>query len=284
MQKGDVMAEYEKKGYLNQDFRIFHLVDESQREFSYHYHDFYKLVIFIRGDVTYCIEGKSYELAPYDMVLVNAGEVHRPIVHSLRPYERIIIYISPQFLQSYRQADYDLGLCFEKVRKEQSNVLRMPSMKNSKLYQVCRELESSFKDTDYASGLYQNILFLEFMIQLNRAAVHDALDFTETAAANDKILNILSYINEHLTEDVSIDLLAEHFFISKYYLMHSFKEETGYTIGNYLSAKRLRYAKELISGGMPVTQACFECGFKNYSTFSRAYKKNFKVPPTQHIE
>ena len=278
------MAEYEKKGYLNQDFRIFHLVDESQREFSYHYHDFYKLVIFIRGDVTYCIEGKSYELAPYDMVLVNAGEVHRPIVHSLRPYERIIIYISPQFLQSYRQADYDLGLCFEKVRKEQSNVLRMPSMKNSKLYQVCRELESSFKDTDYASGLYQNILFLEFMIQLNRAAVHDALDFTETAAANDKILNILSYINEHLTEDVSIDLLAEHFFISKYYLMHSFKEETGYTIGNYLSAKRLRYAKELISGGMPVTQACFECGFKNYSTFSRASKKNFKVPPTQHIE
>lgn len=278
------MAEYEKKGYLNQDFRIFHLVDESQREFSYHYHDFYKLVIFIRGDVTYCIEGKSYELAPYDMVLVNAGEVHRPIVHSLRPYERIIIYISPQFLQSYRQADYDLGLCFEKVRKEQSNVLRMPSMKNSKLYQVCRELESSFEDTDYASGLYQNILFLEFMIQLNRAAVHDALDFTETAAANDKILSILSYINEHLTEDISIDLLAEHFFISKYYLMHSFKEETGYTIGNYLSAKRLRYAKELISGGMPVTQACFECGFKNYSTFSRAYKKNFKVPPTQHIE
>lgn len=278
------MAEYEKKGYLNQDFRIFHLVDESQREFSYHYHDFYKLVIFICGDVTYCIEGKSYELAPYDMVLVNAGEVHRPIVHSLRPYERIIIYISPQFLQSYRQADYDLGLCFDKVRKEQSNVLRMPSMKNSKLYQVCRELEASFEDTDYASGLYQNILFLEFMIQLNRAAVHDALDFTETAGANDKILNILSYINEHLTEDVSIDLLAEHFFISKYYLMHSFKEETGYTIGNYLSAKRLRYAKELISGGMPVTQACFECGFKNYSTFSRAYKKNFKVPPTQHIE
>lgn len=278
------MAEYEKKGYLNQDFRIFHLVDESQREFSYHYHDFYKLVIFICGDVTYCIEGKSYELAPYDMVLVNAGEVHRPIVHSLRPYERIIIYISPQFLQSYRQADYDLGLCFEKVRKEQSNVLRMPSMKNSKLYQVCRELEASFEDTDYASGLYQNILFLEFMIQLNRAAVHDALDFTETASANDKILNVLSYINEHLTEDVSIDLLAEHFFVSKYYLMHSFKEETGYTIGNYLAAKRLRYAKELISGGMPVTQACFECGFKNYSTFSRAYKKNFKASPTQHIK
>ena len=277
------MAEYEKRGYLNQDFRIFHLLDESQREFSYHYHDFYKLVIFICGNVTYCIEGKSYELIPYDMVLINAGEVHRPIVRSQRPYERIIIYISPQFLQSYRQADYDLGLCFEKVRKEQSNVLRIPSMKNSKLYRVCRELEASFEDTDYASGLYQNLLFLEFMIQLNRATVHGTLDFTRTAAANDKILSVLSYLNEHLTEDISIDLLAERFFISKYYLMHTFKEETGYTIGNYLAVKRLRYANELIAGGMPVTQACFECGFKNYSTFSRAYKKNYKVPPTRHI-
>ena len=276
------MSEYEKRGYLNQDFRIFHLIDESQREFTYHYHDFNKIVISIRGDVTYCIEGKSYELSPYDMVLVNAGEVHRPIIHSSRPYERIIIYISPDFLRSYRQADYDLGLCFEKAKQERSNVLRMPSMKNSKLYQVCRELEASFSDTDYASGLYQNLLLLEFMIQLNRATVHDALNFMETASANEKILNVLSYLNEHLTEDISIDLLAEHFFTSKYYLMHSFKEETGYTIGGYLATKRLRYARELIQGGMPVTLACFECGFKNYSTFSRAYKKNFGVSPTRH--
>lgn len=276
------MQEYEKKGYLHQDFRIFHLIDKKPREFSYHYHDFYKLLIFLKGDVTYCIEGKSYDLAPYDMVLVNAGEVHRPIVHSTKTYERIIIYISPDFLHSYAGEDYDLGLCFLKAGEQHSNVLRMPSMKNSKLYQVCRELEASFSDTDYANGLYRNLLFLEFMIQLNRATLHDTLNFMETAAGNEKILNILSYINEHLTEDISIDALAEHFFISKYYLMHSFKEETGYTIGNYLATKRLRYARELIAGGMPVTQACFECGFQNYSTFSRAYKKSFGLSPTQH--
>lgn len=275
------MLEYEKRGYLHQDFRMFHLIDEVPREFSYHYHDFFKILIFLKGDVTYCIEGKSYDLAPYDMVLVNAGEVHRPIVHSARAYERIIIYISPDFLRSYAGADYDLGLCFEKAGQQHSNVLRMPSMKSSKLYRVCRELEASFGDTDFAGELYQNLLFLEFMIQLNRATLHDALDFMETAAANEKILGVLSYINEHLTEEISIDALAEHFFISKYYLMHSFKEETGYTIGNYVTMKRLRYARELILGGMPVTQACFESGFQNYSTFSRAYKKNFGISPTQ---
>ena len=273
------MTEYEKRGYLNQNFRIFHPKDSSRREFAYHYHDFYKILILLSGDVTYCIEGRSYELAPFDIVLVNAGEVHRPIIRSDSTYERIILYISPEFLQSFRKEECDLGLCFARARQEKSGVLRMPSMKNSKLFSVLLELEGSLGDTDYGGGLYQDILFLEFMIQLNRAAVHDDLSFLVTNESNDKILGLLSYLNEHLTEELSIDILAEKFYISKYYLMHSFKKETGYTIGNYVSIKRLRYARELIRQGMSATAACFECGFRNYATFFRAYRKQFGEAP-----
>ena len=273
------MNEYEKRGYLHQDFRIFHPIDNQQREFSYHYHDFYKILIFLNGDVTYCIEGRSYDLAPYDIVLVNAGEVHRPIVRGTKSYDRIILYVSPEFLKSYQQTDCDLGLCFSKVGQEKSNLLRLPSMKNSRLYQKLLDLEASLNDTDYASELYRNVLFLDFMIQLNRTAVSNTLNFVATDNSNDKILAILAYINEHLTEELSVDFLAGKFFLSKYYLMHSFKKETGYTIGRYLTMKRLRYARDLIQNGMPVTQACFECGFRNYSTFSRAYKKSFGDAP-----
>ena len=275
------MMEYEKRGYLNQNFRIFHPIDSGQREFAYHYHDFYKILVLLAGDVTYCIEGKSYELAPYDMVLVNAGEVHRPIIRSSSAYERIIIYISPEFLESYGREQCDLGLCFGLAGQEKSNVLRMPSMKNSKLFSVLLELEQSLGDADYGGALYADILFLEFMIQLNRAAVHDRLSFVATEESNDKILGVLSYLNEHLTEELTIDMLAEKFYTSKYYLMHSFKKETGYTIGNYLTIKRLRYARELIRQGMPVTTACFECGFRNYSTFFRAYRNHFGEAPTR---
>lgn len=278
------MNEYEKRGYLNQNFRFFHPIDNGQREFSYHYHDFYKILIFLSGDVTYCIEGKSYELAPYDIVLVNAGEVHRPIIQSANTYDRIILYVSPEFLRSWQQEDENLELCFLRAKQEQSNVFRMPSMKGSRLYQALEELEAALGDTDYAGALYQNVLFLEFMIHLNRAALHNTPGFMSTKQANDKILAILSYINEHLTENLSIDFLSEKFFTSKYYLMHSFKKETGYTIGNYLTIKRLRYARELIHDGMPVTQACFECGFHNYTTFSRAYKKHFGEAPTRSMQ
>ena len=273
------MTEYEKRGYLDQNFRIFHPKDSERREFAYHYHDFYKILILLSGDVTYCIEGRSYELAPFDIVLVNAGEVHRPIIRGGSTYERIILYISPDFLKSFQKEACDLGLCFVRARQEKSSVLRMSSMKNSKLFSVLMELEQSLDDTDYGGVLYRDILFLEFMIQLNRAAVHDDLSFLATNQSNDKVLSLLSYLNEHLTEELSIDDLAEKVYTSKYYLMHSFKKETGYTIGTYVTIKRLRYARELIRQGMPATAACFECGFRNYSTFFRAYKKNFGEAP-----
>lgn len=277
------MSDYKKIGYLNSDFKMFHIVDQERKDFSFHYHDFNKILIFLSGDVTYCIEGRSYDLAPNDIVFVNAGEVHRPIINSDGTYERIIIYISPNYIASYQGADYDLNHCFAQAKEKESNVLRMEALRKSKLYQVSHELEKSLDDKDYAHELYRNILFLEFMIQLNRAVIHNSVHYIANDSSNEKILSVLDYINHHLADDLSIDMLSEHFYTSKYYLMHSFKEETGYTIGQYLTTKRLLLARELIGGGMPITSACFECGFRNYSTFSRAYKKAFGVPPRQQL-
>ena len=80
------MDSYSKTGYLKDDFRLFHITDGEEHSFSYHYHDFYKLLVFIRGDVTYHIEGKSFDLKPYDVVLVNAGEIHKPVINRRSTY------------------------------------------------------------------------------------------------------------------------------------------------------------------------------------------------------
>ena len=93
------MKKYEKTGYLHHDFKIFHLTDHEMSAYDFHYHDFHKLLFFLSGNVTYCIEGKSYQLTPGDLVLVRAGEVHRPVIHDTTPYERMIIYVSPDFLK-----------------------------------------------------------------------------------------------------------------------------------------------------------------------------------------
>lgn len=273
------MNEIEKLGYLNNEFKIFHLIDRQRREFTFHYHDFNKVLIFIKGNVNYAVEGKSYILEPYDIVLVNAGEIHKPSVLDNSDYERIIIYVSTQFLNNHSRDEYNLSYCFERAKKEHSNVLRIHSIEKSKLYQVCLELEHSFEDQAFAKVLYQRILFLEFMILLNRTAISNHINYLDSAVANVKLLQILDYINEHIIEDITVDQLANAFYLNRYYLMHFFKEETGYTIGNYITEKRLLLAKNLVQNGSTITEACFQSGFKNYSSFLRAFKKTFHTNP-----
>lgn len=273
------MNQYQKTGYLHSNFKMFHLIDSERKDFSYHYHDFNKILIFLSGDVTYSIEGRFYDLKPNDIVFVNSGEVHRPIIHSAKAYERIIIYVSPSFIDSYQEKDYDLGFCFQQAHREHSHVLRTNSFQRSELEDVTKRLEASLHDTDYANELYHNLLFLEFMIQLNRASIHHNIRYIRNSSSNQKILAVLDYLNQHLTEEIQIDQLAQTFYVSRYHLMRTFKEETGYTIGTYISTKRLQLARKLIRNGTSITEACYACGFKNYSTFSRAYKKNFGSAP-----
>ena len=102
------MEHYEKKGYLSSDFRLFHLTDRSIPKIKYHYHEFDKITILIKGNVHYTIEGRTYQLEPYDMVLVRHNEIHRPVVDTTTTYERIIIYISPTFIENYRTQDLSL--------------------------------------------------------------------------------------------------------------------------------------------------------------------------------
>lgn len=277
------MNSHTKTGYLEHDYKMFHLADRGLRTIDYHYHDFNKLIIFIRGNVTYLIEGKTYDLKPYDMVLVNAGEIHRPIIHDDSLYERIIIYISPSFLSQYKTESYDLNYCFDQAKSEHSNVFRINTADKSKLYQVCKELEYSLHENEYASELYRNLLFLEFMIHLNRTALANHIHYIVDHYSNDKVRQTIEYIHLHLKEDISIDTIANALYINKHYLMHLFKAETGYTIGNYITSKRLLLAKEMIQNGVPVTQACYECGYKNYSSFFRAYKKHYKDAPKDMI-
>ena len=273
------MDAYNKRGYLNSDFKMFHLTDQISTEFEFHYHEFHKITIFISGNVQYFIEGKTYSLEPYDIVLVNRNDIHRVQVDPSVPYERIIVYISPGFMEAYRTDHYDLSYCFEKAKKEHSNVLRIHALEKSSLFKVTNRLERSFSDTEYASDLYRQILFLEFMIHLNRAALKNRAEFLDTNLYNPKIVNLIQYINQHLTDSLTMDDLSARVYLSKYYMMRLFKAETGYTIGNYITYRRLLLARSLILKGVPITQACLSSGFQDYSTFSRAYKAEFQEPP-----
>lgn len=122
---------------------------------------------------------------------------------------------------------------------------------------------------------------MELMVMLNRGCLEEENAFSRNALYNQKMLDVIRYINEHLKEELSIEMLSEHFYISKYHMMRQFKEETGYTIHNYITEKRLLAARNMMLAGIGATKACYECGFKDYSTFSRAFKAHMKTKPSE---
>lgn len=274
-------TDYEKTGYLTEPYKLFHLTDHEVKTYDCHYHDFFKIMLFLSGDVDYFIEGITYRLEPSDIVLVGAGEVHRPLIRSEAPYERIILYVSPEFLTSYSAQDYSLDACFLDCAKkaERLPVLRTSSASVHGLFKLCEKLELSLSDHKYAAALYSRCLLVQFLIELNRCFLMESSRYIETESSNQKITEILHYINEHLNGDLSIDTLSRQFFISRRYLMHIFKEETGYSIGKYVNAKRLFLAREKIRHGMSLTEACFSSGFQHYSTFTRSYYRMFQTTP-----
>lgn len=268
----------EKTGYLEQDFRLFHIKDQTKREFSYHYHDFHKVIIFLSGKAAYHIEGKSYYLKPWDILLVNRHAIHKPEIDFSVPYERFVLWISDDIKST------ELLRCFQKAIDRSYNLIRLDSDSQEKLKQLLYELEAALKDEKFGSELLGSALFTQFMVYVNRIFLEKQYIYdTRSYSSDSQIEELLRYINHNLTEDLSIETLSRKYYLSKYHMMRKFKEETGYTIHNYIISKRLLLARTKISEGTPILKAAQLSGFSDYTTFSRAYKKQFGTAPSQML-
>lgn len=266
----------EKSGYLNEEYRLFHIKDQTEREYHSHYHDFHKIIVFLSGKVTYHIEGKAYHLKPWDILLVNQGAIHKPEIDTTLPYERFILWIRSDLPAQ------NLTTCFQKARERSFNLIRLNSQVQERLKEVLSELESSLQGKAFCSDLLSDALFTQLMVYINRIFLEESYILDQKSYTFDsQVESLVRYINHHLDKDLSIDHLAQKYFLSKYHMMRKFKEETGYTMHNYIVSKRLLLARSLISQGTPIMKAAQQSGFQDYTTFVRAYKKQFGASPTK---
>lgn len=279
----DIDALKLKSGYLNTDFEFFHLKDKKYREYEFHYHDFNKIIIFISGNVTYLIEGKAYKLKPWDILFVNSHDVHKPIISEKEPYERIVIWVNSSFLELHNRDNSSLLTCFELSSKQKICLLRVQNENVKSLQNILTNLESSVKDKEFGNQVLKNSLFLQLIVSLNRLFLRRELNLVNKDIQYDKrITAILDYINSNLKETLSIESIASKFYINKYFLMHKFKADTGYTLHSYIQQKRLIKAGTLIRHGKRITEVYIECGFGDYSSFARAFKKAFECSPREY--
>ena len=273
-------SEVGKRGYLHEDYRLFHLRDNRSLQLDYHYHEFDKLVLQLGGRVTYNIEGKSYLLQPMDILLVSRNMIHLPVVDPEQTYERMVLWINRDFLARFSTPEADLAACFALTAQREFHLYRPRGEDRGRYRDLFGQLWDASHSEAFGAPLLADTCALQLMIALNRDMLAAP---TETATVSyrfdPKMEEITHFIRDHLREELTIERLSSTFFLSRYYLMHRFKEVYGCTVHQYIRQKRLQQAAEQIRQGVPVLKAAEEAGFGDYSVFLRAFRSAYGRSP-----
>ena len=276
------MAGHSKRGFLLENFRLFHLKSKGGTQVEYHYHEFCKILLLISGGGGYYVDGQRYLLQSGDIVLLDAHSIHRPELEADSPYERIILYISPEYLQRQSTADCNLQSVFS---GENGHVLRLPEDRKQKLFRMAAALERDLGEDAFGREIFSSAQLLRFLVELGRSRENpETSGPSPIMPQSQRIVEILRYIDDHLSEDLDAETIAKAFFISKYHMMRQFRQETGTTVHLYITQKRLVKARELMDSGMRATEACYRCGWRSYSSFTRAYGKHLGTTPTGRLD
>lgn len=263
-------------------FEVFHYRDFHMDSVAVHHHDFYEVYFFLGGNVDYSVEGRNYHLLPGDLLLISPMELHQLRIHSdAEPYERIVLWVNKAFLSSVSTGNASLTRCFDGTRPDHTNLIRLTPTQRAGVSSVLGGLVRENYGEGYGKDTATMGILLQFLVEVNRLALEGQRRYEAEDKSAPLMAQVLSYINEHYCEELSLDLLANRFFISKYHLSHEFNRLVGTSVYRYIILKRLIIAKQMLGGGVPPTDAYRNCGFGDYANFYRAFKAEYGISPKQ---
>jgi len=280
---GRIQAFSTRQKMSRNTFEVFHYRDESIKEVALHHHDFYEVYFFLSGSVTYNIESRSYLLSPGDILVISPNELHQPMFgNEQQKYERYVLWINTQYLQQFDLPGQAVTRCFDTTRPEHTNLLRPDGITRELLNYLLIQLLQEQESEEYASGLFAMGCLAQTLVMINRVALRSGRDLEAKTNTDSVVYRVLAYVNEHYNEDLSLDYLANKFFISKCHLSREFGRIVGTSVYRYIIQKRLVMAKQMISSGTPTGTVYQHCGFGDYSNFYRAFKAEYQMSPKEY--
>lgn len=267
---------------LSKDFELYYYKDLDLKEVKLHSHDYYEFYFFLEGDVSIQAGDSLYPVKYSDIMLIPPHISHRPIIHSTAvPYRRFVLWISQDYCRHLYSLSPDYFYLIEYVQKyRQYHFTNDQITFNSLQSQIIRLIEEMHADhfgRHTQICLYINELFLH----LNRLVYEQSNPMKKTHEIS-LYEDLIRYIENHLDQNLTLDLLAREFFVSKYHIAHVFKDSMGMPIHQYITKKRLTLCRDAILSAMNITQACQTFGFGDYSSFYRAFKKEYGISPRDY--
>lgn len=268
-------------------FAIARLYSE-EKTMGIHIHDCYEVYFSISGGKQFLIDNRVYEFEAGDIFFINQFESHYLSKIDQANHVRVVLCIYPEYLKRLSTEQTDLNYCFTHRDQICGHKLSLSEEERKRFMYFIHKLSEK---QEFGQDVLDQAYFLELITFLT-SAFHSRC-INKPHLEQDELHNvphthdlrideILSYIDQHLTDDVSISMLASHFYINKSYLCKIFKDTTGTTINRYITAKRITRSKILLSEGRPVTEVCFMCGFRDYSNFLKAFTKAVGISPKKY--
>lgn len=276
---------YDPRQYMcRPDFEVFHRKDTQPPDVGIHHHDFYEVYLFLSGSVDYQVEGRIYHLQPGDLLFISPMELHRLIVlESGSAYERFVLWINREFLERFTDENASLTRCFDTSLSEHTNRLHLSSAQRIEVAAKLDLLVQECYGRDYAKELCAQGIFLQLMTSLNRIALRERGVQAGSEEYSSLIHQVLAYISTHYSEDLSLEGIAQQFYVSKYHLSHEFSRLVGTSVYRYITMKRLLIARQMLANGAAPGTAYIHCGFTDYANFYRAFKSQYGVSPRECI-
>jgi AraC-like DNA-binding protein len=261
-------------------YAIAHLHKEEQT-MDMHIHDCYEIYYSISGGRQFLIDNRFYDINPGDLFIINQFESHYLTQINNMVHERIIISIYPDFLKEISTIKTDLSYCFTDRNQVFNHRI---SLNKEQQYRFLYFIGKITTLNEFGSDILERVAFMEMMVMINSLFINNhSLEIADANFQyNQQVQEILTYINQHITDAITVEQLAEQFYISTSYICRIFKATTGTTINKYINARRITIAKSLLTMGLGVSEVCEKCGFNDYSNFLKAFTKAVGISPKKY--